>query len=432
MGKISKLFMVLSVLSFAVPAFAQGEAAVGVNWVAIAAGFSMAFASGICALAQGKATASAAESLARNPAARPGILRVAAPAVRQRPVRLCNCSRIDQSGRADPAAANQQRHHERGRPARARIREGSSRCADTHRRHRQRAVRGAPAAHRQVAAVSRSRRAKLQVFRVVTFVLFGAFFAGPIWFMFEFSTRGIGENSPRTLDAWKAIGTYPDLVAGIVASLELAVITSIGVLVVLVPTMVWVRLRLPRLRRVIESISLLPLTIPAIVLVVGFAPMYQWLGTNFSDSILTLSLAYAILVLPYAYRALDAGLAAIDVKTLSEAARSLGASWPVVMWRVIVPNISSALLNAGLLSVALVLGEFTIANNLLYPNLQVEIVSVARTNAGTSIAVAVASLLFAFVLLVALSFVGGQRGGRRRTRERLVQTFGRDFSGGTR
>ena len=280
--------------------------------------------------------------------------------------------------------------------------------------------------------MSRSRRAKLQAFRVVVFVLSFIFFLAPIWFMFEFSTRGVGATAPRTLDSWKAIGTYPDLVAGIVASLQLAVITSIGVLVVLVPTMVWVRLRLPRLRRVIESISLLPLTIPAIVLVVGFSPMYQWMGINFSDSILTLSLAYAILVLPYAYRSLDAGLAAIDVKTLSEAARSLGASWFTVMWRVIVPNISSALLNAGLLSVALVLGEYTIANNLLYPNLQVEIVSVARTSAGVSIAVAVASLLFAFVLLVALSFVGGQRGGRRRNRERLVQTFARDFSGGTR
>jgi F-type H+-transporting ATPase subunit c len=73
MGNLSKLFMVLSVLAFAVPAFAQGGAESGVNWVAIAAGFSMAFASGICALAQGKATAAAAESLARNPAARPGI-----------------------------------------------------------------------------------------------------------------------------------------------------------------------------------------------------------------------------------------------------------------------------------------------------------------------------------------------------------------------
>jgi F-type H+-transporting ATPase subunit c len=73
MRHMSKLFMILSVLSFAVPAFAQGGATSGTNWVAIAAGFSMAFASGICGLAQGKATAAAAESLARNPAARPGI-----------------------------------------------------------------------------------------------------------------------------------------------------------------------------------------------------------------------------------------------------------------------------------------------------------------------------------------------------------------------
>jgi putative spermidine/putrescine transport system permease protein len=133
------------------------------------------------------------------------------------------------------------------------------------------------------------------------------------------------------------------------------------------------------------------------------------MGNNFSDSILTLSFAYAILVLPYAYRALDSGLAAIDIKTLSEAARSLGAGWPTVMWRVIVPNISSALLNAALLSVALVLGEYTIANNLLYPNLQVSLVSLGRTNAGVSIAVAVASLLFAFALLIAISFVGRPR-----------------------
>src|SRR5207244_1359143 len=119
-------------------------------------------------------------------------------------------------------------------------------------------------------------------------------------------------------------------------------------------------------------------------------------------------LAYVVLVLPYCYRAIDAGLGAIDVKTLTEAARSLGASWFTVMWRVIVPNISNAILNATLLSVALVLGEYTIANNLLYNNLQVELVHLARDNAGVSIAVAVAALLFAFALLVVLAFVGGR------------------------
>ncbi len=150
--------------------------------------------------------------------------------------------------------------------------------------------------------------------------------------------------------------------------------------------MTWVRLRLPRMSRVLEVLCLLPLTIPAIVLVVGLAPVYRWININISDSILTLAFAYVILVLPYAYRALDAGMSVIDVKTLSEASRSLGAGWVTVIWRVIVPNMSSAVLNACLLSVAVVLGEFTIANLLNFENLQVAIALLGRANAGVSIA----------------------------------------------
>jgi len=279
-----------------------------------------------------------------------------------------------------------------------------------------------------VASVHRSRRLKLQAFRTVVFLLAAVFFLVPLIAMFEFSTRG---TSGRTLIYWQSIFQYPDLInwnfgpapdAAINASLELALITSLVMLVLLVPTMVWVRLKLRRLSRVLEFICLLPLTIPAIVLVVGLFPVYIWLGTNVSDSILTLALAYVVLVLPYCYRSLDAGFGAIDVKTLSEAARSLGASWFSVMWRVIVPNVSNAILNATLLSVALVLGEYTVANNLLYNNLQVELVHLGRANAGVSIAVAAASLLFAFLLLVALAFVGGRT---RRMPSEAVTDLGR-------
>jgi putative spermidine/putrescine transport system permease protein len=255
----------------------------------------------------------------------------------------------------------------------------------------------------------RNRRIKLQIFRAVIFIGLGAFFLVPIGAMFEFSTRGRFENGPRTLDAWLTIFQTPDLVGAILASLALAVLTSLGMLALLVPTLIWVRLRLPHLSRVVEFLCLLPLTIPAIVLVGGLVPIYLWMAYNFSDSILTLAFVYLILVLPYAYRALFTGLAAIDVKTLSEAARSLGAGWGTVMLRVIVPNMSGALLNACLLSVAVVLGEFTIANLLNYVNLQVSIALLGRANATVSIAVAVASLLFVFILLVILSFVGRPR-----------------------
>jgi putative spermidine/putrescine transport system permease protein len=268
--------------------------------------------------------------------------------------------------------------------------------------------------------MSRSRRIKLRVFRGVVFLAMGAFFLVPIGAMFEFSTRGNSVTAPRTMEAWTNILKTPDLVDAITASLELAAITSIAMLVLLIPTMVWVRLRLPSLNRIVEFLSLLPLTIPAIALVVGVFPINRWMRINISDSILMLSFFYLILVMPYSYRALDAGLAAIDIKTLSEAARSLGAGWGTVMLRVIVPNMSSAILNASLLSVAVVLGEYTFANLLTYENLQVAIAYVGLVSAGTSIAVAVASLLFAFVLLMILSFVGRPRERVARVQDTVI------------
>jgi putative spermidine/putrescine transport system permease protein len=279
--------------------------------------------------------------------------------------------------------------------------------------------------------MNRTRRGRLQIFRVVVLLVMGAFFLVPIGAMFEFSTRGNSLTAPRNLDAWANIVKTPDLTDAITASLELAAITTVAMLILLLPTMVWVRLRFPGLSRVVEFICLIPLTVPAIALVVGMVPIYRWLNINLNDSILTLAFAYLILVLPYSYRALDAGLSAIDLKTLSEAARSLGAGWGTVMLRVVVPNMSTAILNASLLSVALVLGEFTFANLLAYENLQVAIAYVGLVDAGTSIAVAVASLLFAFALLMILSYFGRRQAPLAKAEEpdyQLSQTIG--LSGG--
>jgi putative spermidine/putrescine transport system permease protein len=203
------------------------------------------------------------------------------------------------------------------------------------------------------------------------------------------------------------------------------VLTVLLTLVLLVPTVIWVRLRLPRLRRVVEFACLLPLTIPAIVLVVGLAPVYAWVTYFLGGSSLTLTFAYTILALPFAYRAIDAGLSAIDVRTLSEAARSLGANWATVMWRVVLPNIRSAVLSAAFLTVAAVLGEFTIASLLIRSNLQVQINFLGKSNAQVSIAASFAALVIAFVMLLLLSLVG--RGRRRDVAG--PEVAGRDITG---
>ena len=261
-----------------------------------------------------------------------------------------------------------------------------------------------------------ARRARRQrAYRWTVLIVLGIFFLLPMVAMVEFTTRGDSGTWGLLVDWPQLSKTYPDLAEGIVASLGQATLTAVLMLILLVPTAIWVRLRLPALRRFVEFICLLPLTIPAIVLVVGLAPVYAWVNYFLGGSSLTLTFAYTILVLPYAYRAIDAGLSAIDVRTLAEAARSLGASWATVMWRVVLPNIRSAVLSAAFLTVALVLGEFTIASLLNRTNLQVAINFLGKSSATMSVAVSLAALLLAFVLLLLLSLAGDRR--RRTAKE---------------
>ena len=260
-------------------------------------------------------------------------------------------------------------------------------------------------------------RRRQTAFRWFAIVLATVCFALPLLGMLEFTTQGPG-GVGRTADTWRTLmdvetvsTDYPALRTGFLASIGLAIVTPIVMLAILVPTMTWVRLRLPGLSRTVEFICLLPLTVPAIVLVVGLAPVYAWVYYFVGSSTLWLSLAYVILVLPYAYRSLDAGLRAIDVRTLSEAARSLGASWFTVMRRIVLPNLRSAVLSASFLSVALVLGEFTIASLFSKKNLQVAMYELGKSDAKISVAVGLVSLVFAFVVLFAMSFVGSSSAG---------------------
>ncbi len=250
---------------------------------------------------------------------------------------------------------------------------------------------------------------RLRAFRITVFVVVGLFFVVPLVSMAEYSTRVNGGG--RSGSAWAALVTNEELRSAILTSLELAALTVIGMVVLLVPTMVWVRLRVPKAARLVEFLCLLPLTIPALVIVVGIAPVYAWVTYFLGDSALTLTFAYVVLVLPYAFRALDSGLGSIDVQTLSEAARSLGAGWFTVIARVIVPNIMSALLSAAFISVALVLGEYTFASLLNFQNMQVVIDFLGKSNSRVSVAASLAALIFGFALLLLLTLVGRRRRG---------------------
>jgi putative spermidine/putrescine transport system permease protein len=268
----------------------------------------------------------------------------------------------------------------------------------------------------------RAARTRLLVLRVVILVLCGAFFLVPLLAMLGFSTRNYSGGG-RVWTAWGLLVKDPLLRGSIVTSLVLSLLTALGMLVLLVPTLIWVRLRVQWLGRVIEFLCLLPLTVPPLVIIVGLTNVTAWLSYLFGSTPYWLAFLYVVLVLPYAYRALDAGLSGINVLVLAEAARSLGAGWATVIVRVIVPNIKTALISAAFISIALVLGEYTFASLLNFNTLQVSIAQQSKANAQESVAASLASILFAALLLIGLSFVSGGRRGSRRGASRVTQTL---------
>lgn len=254
-----------------------------------------------------------------------------------------------------------------------------------------------------------------RVTRVVLLLLFGSFFLLPMLALLDFSTTDL-LTGDRTLAPWRTVTEDPAVTSAIRTSLELALITVVGMVVLLVPTMIWVRLRVPWATRLVEFLCLLPITIPALVIVVGLTNVYAWVDYLVGDSPLTLAFIYVVLVLPFSYRAIDASLSAIDAVTLAEAARSLGANWFTVIVRVIVPNILPGVLGAAFVSVALVLGEFTIASLLHFDTLPVVLVLLQKSDAPAAMAAALGAIVFAALLLVGLSLLDRRRptlGGTR-------------------
>lgn len=156
----------------------------------------------------------------------------------------------------------------------------------------------------------------------------------------------------------------------------LALATIIVNTILIVPTAYWIRLRVPEARRIVEFITLLPFVVPAIVLVFGLIGVYSTpfkvpltditflqplTMFGFGTNVLIVA-GYMVLAMPYMYRSVDTGLRTVDVRTLTEAAQSLGASWFTIIIRVILPNVRAALLSGALLTFAIVVGEVTLAS----------------------------------------------------------------------
>ncbi|MBB4986448.1 MULTISPECIES: ABC transporter permease [Streptomyces] len=275
---------------------------------------------------------------------------------------------------------------------------------------------GTRPAARSTAPVRTRRRPR--VWRGLVLGLGGAYFLVPLVASFVFTVHTPGQGV--SFEAYTALLSADGFTESLLLSLGLAAATIALSLLLAVPALVAVRLGAPRLRPVVEVMCMLPLVVPPIALVTGISTVLRWgpdhlsrtplyqtfLAVQNEDFPFVLVLAYTVMALPFVYRSLDAGLRAVDVPTLVEAARNCGASWPYVMLRVILPNLRSSLAGAAFLTLALVLGEFTTASILGFRPFAVWIVSISGAQARMSVAVSLLSLLITWALLLVLSRAG--------------------------
>jgi putative spermidine/putrescine transport system permease protein len=195
------------------------------------------------------------------------------------------------------------------------------------------------------------------------------YFALPLMSTFIFSLQM--KRDVLSFAAYESAFSDPEFLHTYGYSAGMAVLTVIFGILLVVPTAYWVHLYFPTFRPVMEFLSLLPFVVPAIVLVFGLIGIYSrpplLLTINETTTSMLLVASYIVLSLPYLYRGVDLGLRAINVRTLTEAAENLGAKWPTILFRLILPNLRTALITSALLTFAIVVGEVTVASFLGVP-----------------------------------------------------------------
>ncbi len=203
------------------------------------------------------------------------------------------------------------------------------------------------------------------------------------------------------------------LAPSLLYSFVIGVVTIVVSILIIVPTAYWVRLKLPRLRPIVEFVTLMPFVIPPVILVFGLIRIYGGeplpLTNTETGSSLLLVGAYVVLSFPYMYRAVDTGLRAIDVQSLTEAAQSLGAGWVRIIWEVVLPNLRVSLLSGAFLTLAIVIGEYTIASFLARPAFGPYLSNLGQNRAYEPAAVSLISFGLTWAAMGMIQLVG--RGG---------------------
>jgi putative spermidine/putrescine transport system permease protein len=239
------------------------------------------------------------------------------------------------------------------------------------------------------------------------------YFFVPLYGTLDFSLRM--QKGTLSLEAYQIVLADPQFLASFRYSVTMGVITVIVSVLLFLPTTYWIHLKLPKIRPVVEIITILPFIIPVIVYVFGLIrtfgrPPLQLTLTPFKTDIL-ITAGYVVLCMPYMFRAIDVGMRSIDVRSLTEAAQSLGSNWLQILINIILPNMRIAILSGALICFATVIGELILGDFLVRPALGPYMVQVGRDRAYEPAALAILSYALTWICLGFMQFIS--RGGTR-------------------
>jgi len=191
------------------------------------------------------------------------------------------------------------------------------------------------------------------------------YFLLPLLATFLFSLRG--KKGVLSFVAYEHVFADPQFLKTFVFSFKMSIFTVVTGLVLIIPTTIWIHLKVPKAKPLIEVFALMPFVIPPIILAFGLIRSYSRPPLALVTTPALLVVGYVIIAFPYIYRSIDAGLRAMDLKALTEAGMSLGAGWFSLLFRVVLPNLRTSILAAIFLTFATVIGELTLAVLLAWP-----------------------------------------------------------------
>ncbi len=254
-------------------------------------------------------------------------------------------------------------------------------------------------------------------------LLAALFFVSPLLSMARFALQNVlvvDLGWHNVFAKWSLAGMrepfkQPAAATTLLLSAKLALATVSLTQLLLIPTALFVHVRLPKARGFVEFLTLLPYMVPPIALVAGVIGVIRPNAGWFIRSNYSLVPFYVVLALPFTYRAIDAGIRAIDVRTLIDASRSLGAGWLTTLGRALLPNLRTAIISSSFLTTTVVLGELTMSQVLLKRTFPQFTFEYGRQNGKGGVALSLLTLIISTALLGLLTVLTRGRGGKHAT-----------------